>query len=72
MNSNEYDNIPDVRDGLTRNERVVLYCLDQLQKERDGSDVPTAMHYGRVIEYLEMSIDELQAVLTNIGDRIRS
>ena len=72
MTSNIIDNLPDARDGLTRKERIILYCLDQLQKERDGSDVPTAMHYGRVIEYLEMSIDELQAVLTNIGDRIRS
>jgi len=29
-----YDGIPDVRDGLTREERVVLYVLDQTQKER--------------------------------------
>ena len=72
MTSNLIRDLPDVVDGLTRKERIILYCLDQLQKERDGSDVPTAMHYGRVIEYLEMSIDELQAVLTNIGDRIRS
>ena len=72
MTSNLIRDLPDVVDGLTRKERIILYCLDQPQKERDGSDVPTAMHYGRVIEYLEMSIDELQAVLTNIGDRIRS
>ena len=42
-----YD-IPDVRDGLTRQERVVLYVLDQAQKERGDRNVPTAMLWGRV------------------------
>jgi hypothetical protein len=29
-----FDKIPDVRDGLTREERVVLYVLHETQKER--------------------------------------
>jgi hypothetical protein len=29
-----FDQIPDVRDGLTREERVVLYVLYETQKER--------------------------------------
>jgi hypothetical protein len=31
------DRIPDVRDGLTRRERIVLYVLHETQKERDRS-----------------------------------
>ena len=37
------DVLPDVRDGLTREERVVLYVLHETQKERGGRDVPTTM-----------------------------
>lgn len=55
--------LPDVRDGLTRKERVVLYVMDQLQKERGGRSVPTAMLYGRVVEHVDMSGEELQAIL---------
>jgi len=29
-----FENIPDVRDGLTREERVVMYVLNETQKER--------------------------------------
>ena len=36
-----YDRIPDVRDGLTREERVVLYVLHETQKERGGRNVAT-------------------------------
>lgn len=49
MKSN-LDDIPDVRDGLTRRERIVLYVLHETQKERRGHNVPTAMLYGRVCE----------------------
>lgn len=66
MTTKEIDNLPDVRDGLTRKQRIILYCLDQLQKERKGHNVPTAMLYGRVIEYLDMSVAELQATLANL------
>jgi len=57
------DLIPDVRDGLTRKERIVLYCLHQAQKEFNGRNVPTATLYGRVIEYVDMSEQELQEIL---------
>ena len=70
MTSNLFDNLPDVRDGFTRKERIILYCLDQLQKERDGRNVPTAMLYGRVIEHLDMSMGEFQAAITIFGDRV--
>lgn len=63
----ELDNIPDVRDGLTRKERVVLYCLHQTQKELKGRNVPTIMLYGRVIEYVDMSEQELQGILQRLS-----
>ena len=66
MNSLDLDQLPDVRDGLTRKERVVLYCIDQVQKERDGRNVPTAMLYGRVVEHVDISEDELQLILQRL------
>src|SRR5690606_30100754 len=45
------NDLPDVRDGLTRRERIVLWCLSELQKERENRHVPTAMLYGSVVEY---------------------
>ena len=68
MNSHELDNFPDVRDGLTRKERIVLYCLDQLQKERGGRNAPTTMLYGRVLEYVNMSENELQLILQRLSN----
>jgi len=66
MNSYELDDHPDVRDGLTRTERVVLYCIDQIQKERGGRNVPTVMLYGRVIEHVNISEQELQEILQRL------
>ena len=63
MNAPDLDNLPDSRDGLGRKERIVLYCLDQLQQERGGFNVPTAMLYGRVLEYVDLSERELQLIL---------
>lgn len=61
--------IPDVRDGLTRLERIVLYVLHETQRERAGRNVPTAMLYGRVLEYVDLSEDELQTCLQRLADR---
>ena len=68
MNSHEIGNLPDIHDGLTRKERIVLYCLDQLQNERDGRNVPTAMLYGRVVEYVNISENELQLILQRLSN----
>ncbi|MCG8317359.1 MAG: hypothetical protein MI976_29425 [Pseudomonadales bacterium] len=65
------DNIPDVRDGLTRKERAVLYCLHETQKELGDRNVPTVMLYGRVIEYVDMSVDELQSILQRFTGKIK-
>jgi hypothetical protein len=60
------DRIPDVRDGLTRLERVILWQLDLTQKERRGRNVPTAMLYGRVVEHVDVSVPEFQRVLSRL------
>jgi hypothetical protein len=52
---NPRDYLPDVRDGLTHRERIVLQCLHALQQERGGRNVPTGMLYGSVIEYVFVS-----------------
>jgi hypothetical protein len=63
------DDIPDVRDGLTREERVVLHVLHETQRERGGRNVPTAMLWGRVCEYFYISPEELSALLARLGAR---
>lgn len=69
MDRSLLDNLPDVRDGLNRKQRIILYCLHQLQQERQGRNVPTAMLYGRVVEFVDMGIDEFQADLALIEAR---
>lgn len=66
MNSYEPDNLPNVRDGLTRQERIVLYCIDQIQKERGERNVPTVMLYGRLVEHVNISEHELQLILQRL------
>ena len=61
-----YDDLPDVRDGLTHRERLVLQCLYDLQQERRGRNVPTGMLYGSVVEYVDMTIEELQSILVRL------
>ena len=61
--------IPDARDGLTREERVVLWVLSETQKERGGRDVPTAMLWGRVCEHFYISPEDLSAMLARLGAR---
>jgi hypothetical protein len=63
------DEIPDVRDGLTREERLVLYVLYETQKERGERNVPTAMLWGRVCEHFYISPEELSAMLARLGAR---
>ena len=63
------DALPDVRDGLTREERVVLWVLHQTQKERGDRNVPTAMLWGRVCEHFYISPEDLSAMLARLGAR---
>jgi DNA gyrase/topoisomerase IV subunit A len=61
--------LPDVRDGLTRKERVVLHVLRELQKERGDRYVPTAMLWGRVCEHFYIDPQALSAMLARLGAR---
>lgn len=60
------DELPDVRDGLTRRERIVLWCLSDLQKVRGERHVPTVMLYGSVVEYVDVSVEEMQAIIARL------
>jgi hypothetical protein len=61
------DKIPDVRDGLTREERVVVSVLHELQRERGDRNVPTAMLWGRVCEHFYISPERLSEMLARLG-----
>ena len=63
------DRIPDIRDGLTRRQRVVLYVLSELQKERGDRNVPTTLLWGRVCEYFYISPEALSEMLAQLGAR---
>ena len=70
---NPRDYLPDIRDGLTSRERIVLQCLHALQKDRGGRHVPTGMLYGSVVEHVDMSVEEMQSILVRlIGQPLRS
>jgi hypothetical protein len=62
-----FDDIPDVRDGLTRQERIVLWVLHETQKERGDRNVPTVMLWGRVCEHFYISPEALSAMLARLG-----
>lgn len=63
------DLIPDVRDGLTRVERIILHTLHRLEQEQGGRPVPTAMLYGYVVEHVNLRPDEFQALLGRLVGR---
>lgn len=63
----DYRNIiPDVRDGLTRLERIILYVLHETQKELGGRNVPTTMLYGRVVELMDVDEDQFSRALERV------
>ncbi len=64
--NNGMSDLPDARDGLTRLERIILWQLHEAQKERGDKNVPTAMLYGRVVEHINVSVDEFQRVLQKL------
>jgi len=63
------ERVPDARDGLTRIERVVLWQLRALEQERGGRAASSAQLYGRVVEYVNLTPDELQRVLARLAGR---
>jgi DNA gyrase/topoisomerase IV subunit A len=61
------DELPDARDGLTRKERVVLWVLRGAEAERKGRGVRAAMLYGRVLEHVDMSIEEMMSIVERLS-----
>jgi hypothetical protein len=57
---------PDVRDGLTRLERIILLELAAAQRERPGRGVSTALLYGRVSEHVDLSVGDFQRALKRL------
>jgi hypothetical protein len=69
--SDPRESLSDVRDGFTHRERIVLQCLADLQQERGGRNVPIGMLYGSVVEYVDMSVEEMQSILIRlVGDTL--
>ena len=62
------DDLPDVRDGLTHRERIVLQGLKELQQERGRRHVPMGMLYGTVVEHVNISVEEMQSILVRLID----
>jgi hypothetical protein len=60
------DRLPDVRDGLTRVERIVLWQLHEAQRDFPGRNVPTATLYGRVVEHADLSVQEFTRILQRL------
>ena len=69
MTRGPYDDLPDVRDGLNRLERAVVYVMHQMEKEKPGRNIPTLQLYGRVVELVDCSKEEFQAVLNRMVNR---
>lgn len=66
---NDFDpfaDLPDVRDGLNKKERIILYCLYETQKEFNNRNVPTITLYGRVVEHIDISQEEFQHILSQL------
>ena len=60
----------DARDGLTRLERLILWQLHEAQKELGRESIPTALLYGRVVEHINVTVEEFQLTLQRlIGTR---
>ena len=62
----DFNELPNIHDGLTRKERIILHCIDKVQRELGGRKVPTVMLYGRVLEYVDISVEEMQLILQRL------
>jgi hypothetical protein len=65
----DHDALPDVRDGLTRVERVFLSVMNEARAEFGERHIPVALIYGRVVEHINISVSELQRVLVRLSGR---
>jgi hypothetical protein len=65
----DLERLPDVRDGLTRLERIILWQIEVVRTELGREDVPTAMLYGRVVEHINVPVNEFLTVLARMTGR---
>jgi hypothetical protein len=56
----------DARDGLTRLERIILWQLREAQRELGRDSVPTALLYGRVVEHINVTVEEFQLTVQRL------
>ena len=66
------DILPDARDGLNKKERIILYCLNEAQKEFGNRSVPTITLYGRVVEHIDIDQQEFQHILSKMVGMTRN
>lgn len=66
MGDPDHELLPDVRDGLTRLERVILFVLREIERERPGRAAATAMVYGRVVERIPVDVPTFQRTLQRL------
>jgi hypothetical protein len=59
----------DAGDGLTRLERIILWQLDEAQRDLGRESVSTALLYGRVVEHINVSVHEFQTALQRLVGR---
>lgn len=59
--------LADVRDGLTRLERVILHVLHEAKAEFGDRRVPTALLYGRVVEHIDVDVELFQRALSRLA-----
>jgi hypothetical protein len=67
MRRTPYEDLADVRDGLTRLERVILVELARAEQELPGRHIATAMLYGRVVEHVNVGVAEFQRALGRVA-----
>ncbi len=66
------DTLPDVRDGLSRVDRVILSELERAQAESGDHPISSALLYGRVVQHVSLSVPEFQRALERLVRRRHS
>jgi uncharacterized protein (TIGR00251 family) len=62
------DLLPDVRDGLSRAERLLLFEMQKAQEELGGRRVPSSLLYGRVVEHgVNLDPQAFEALLAKLA-----
>ena len=61
-------NLPDVRDGLTHRERIVPWCLHELQR---NTVTGRFLLYGSLVEHVNMTVEDMKSILVRfVGDEL--